>query len=255
MKRILTLLALLSYLAFGYNFNGTWINKTGAHYNDPVKLIIKNGNISPLLNRNGDYVRLKTKHATRAGNSYFEVWGFKNKSLALFISPVNSSKIRVIAKKINPLTKRIITKSFLFARKGVATHLNQFIGNYRSRNNNLFTAISRLHIYKQRGKLYVKAWRNTARGERPLGITQARLVGNRLYMEWERGPILVKANIRGLTKGNGNRFRKIRLSIEARNLRTNIYNKQTIILKRDRGARVIDPIDEVERIFNTIYGY
>ncbi len=255
MKRILTLLTLLSYLAFGYNFNGTWINKTGARYNDPIKLIIKNGNISPILNRNGNYVRLKTKHATRAGNGYYEVWGFKNKSLALFISPVNSSKVRVIAKKINPITKKIITKSFLFARKGQVAHLNQFIGNYRSRNNNLFTAISRLHIYKQGGKLYVKAWRNTARGERPLGTTQAWLEGNRLRMDWEKRAILVRASIVGLRKNSLGRFNKIKLSLEARNLRTNLFNRQTIILTRQNCQADIDPIDQVQEIFNTITGY
>ncbi len=255
MKRIFTLLALLSYLAFGYNFNGVWINKTGANYNDPVKIIIKNGKVTPLLNRNGDYVRLKTKYATHAGNGYFEVWGFKNKSIALFIAPVNSSKIRVIAKKINPAKKRIITKSFLFARKGRAINLNQFVGDYRSRHNNLFTAISRIHIYKSGGKLYVKAWRNTARGERPLGIAPARLVGNRLYMEWEKRAILVKANILGLRKNGSHRFQKIQLTLEARNLRTNIYNKQTLVLTRDNCQAISAPVEQIEEIFNTIYGY
>jgi len=255
MKRIFTLLTLLSALTFGYNFNGTWINKSGANYNDPVKILIRNGKVTPLLNRNGDYVRLKTKSATRAGNGYFEVWGFKNKSLALYIAPINSSKIRVIAKKINPTTKRIITKSFLFARKGLAINLNQFIGNYRIRNNNLFTAISRVKIYKSGRRLYVKAWRNTEYGEQPLGIAPARLVGNRLYMEWERGPILVKANIQGLKKGAANRFRKIRLSLEARNLRSNLVNRQTIILRRNNCQADVAPVEQIEKIFNTIYGY
>lgn len=258
MKRILTLLAMLTFIAFGYNFNGTWINKTDSNYNDPVKLIIKNGRITPLLNRNGDYVRLKTKAATRVGNGYFEVWGFKNKSIALNITPINRTKIRVVAKKIIPARKHITTKSFLFTRKGVATNLNQFVGRYRIRNNNLFSAISRLHIYKNGGKLYVKAWRNTPRGERALGIAPARLVGNRLYMEWERGEIYVKANIRGLRKNRANRFQRIRLNIEARNLRTNIYNKTAVILKRDRNYSCTiqeDPLNTVEQIFNTIYGY
>ncbi len=256
MRRIILLLALLSYFAFGYNFNGTWINKTGANYNDPVKLIIKNGTISPLIKRNEKLIRLKRKQATRAGNGYFEVWGFKNKSIALFISPINRNKIRVIAKKINPTKKRIITKSFLFAKKGSnRVNLNQFIGDYSSQNSNLFTAISRLHIYKSGGKLYVKAWRNTARGERPLGITQAWLEGNRLRMDWEKRAILVRASIVGLRKNSLGRFNKIKLSLEARNLRTNLFNRQTIILTRQNCQADIDPIEQVQEIFNTITGY
>ncbi len=255
MKRILILLGMLSFLAFGYNFNGNWINKGEPNYNDPVKLVIKNGQISPMLTRPSGLVKLKTKTATRVSNGYFEVWGFGNKSIALLIKPINSNKIRVIAKKINLNKRKVYTKSFIFARKRARSNGRPFIGRYHSRSNNLFTAISKVQIYKENGRLYVKAWRNTPRGERALGIARAVLKGNRLYMRWERRDIFVKANIQGLNRNGQNRFKRIRLNIIARNLRTDISNSQTIILRRNNYQARIEPIDQIEQIFNTIYGY
>jgi hypothetical protein len=255
MKRIFILLGMLSYLAFGYNFNGTWINKTGAGFNEPVKLVIKGDYISPTIKRGSTFYKLKTKAASRAANGYFEVWGFKNKSMALFITPNNSRQIEVLFKKINPNRKSVITKRFIFARKGAPVNLRQFTGSYHSRHNNLFTAISRVTIFKEQGRLYVKAWRNTPRGERALGVARARLKGDRLYMVWEKRNIYVKANIKGIKKNAQNRFKKIQLNIEARNLRTNVYNRQTIILKRDRYRAHNEPVDQIERAFDLVLGY
>ena len=255
MKRILTLLALLSYLAFGYNFNGTWINTSGTGYNEPAKLIIKKGRVSPVLKRGKNFVRLKTKTPTKVVNGFFEVWGIKNRSLALVATPINSSKIRVIVKKINPSQRKIVTKSYIFTRKSRPVYSNQFLGSYHSRHNNLFTAISRVVIFKRDGRLYVKAWRNTPRGERPLGIARARLKGNRLYMEWEKRAILVRANITGIRKNAKNRYKLIKLNINARNLRTGVSNSQSIVLKRDRYPTIQEPLDQIENIFHLLEGY
>lgn len=234
MKRILTLIGLLSIFLFGYSANGTWINNNKAGYKEIVQLTIKNGVVTPLVNiGHNRFAKLKTKRATPANSGLFEAWGFKNRNLALFLRPINANRLKVVAKNINTQNRTIRTKILYFTKKR-APHKSfnrQFIGNYHSKD--LFSAISTVKIFQRGGQLYVKAWRNTPRGQRVLGTSRARLKNGKLHMRWQRGNIIVHAKIWGYRKNSRNTYRKIQLFIKAKNLRFGQSKKQIINLRRD----------------------
>lgn len=269
MKKIVTLMGLLSLFLFGYSTNGTWINKNGAGYKQIVQLKIKNGAITPLVNIGRKrFAKLKTKQATLVNRGLFEAWGFKNRNLALYVTPIDANRLRVVEKDINTQKRTIRTKIFYLTKKRAPqiSFKRQFIGNYRS--GDIFSAISRVKVFQRGGQLYVKAWRNTPRGQRVLGTSLARLKNGKLHMRWQRGNILVHAKIWGYRKNSQNRYQKIQLFIKAKNLQFGQTKKQIINLRRDRRAaykteyllpspteeRSI-PFRQIKRFIDQVVGY
>ena len=236
MKKLLVTLILAVGTLFGYNFTGTWVNQSPHSINDPVKLKISGTKVTPYIKRGNGLAKLKTKNATDVGGALFEAWGFGNKNLVLYIKPINSTKIKVIEKKIDVKRKKILTKVFTFKNKSrvsANTIKRRFVGTYR--NNDRLSALSKVVISNVNGNLYVKAWRHGESGSRYLGSTKARIVGNKLYTKWRKGNLLVNATISGVKlKDNGTRYRTIRIDIKAKNLRTGYVNRQTIYLTRTR---------------------
>jgi hypothetical protein len=219
-------------LAFGYNYNGFWKNSSITSYNDPIVLKINGNRVSPILERGEKRVALKTKVATNVGSGLFEVWGYGYKNLVLFIKPINSTKVRVIAKKVDTKRKRVITKSFVFVKKSPPQSIRKrFIGNYISSSN--FSAIKKITVREVDGKLFVRAWKNTRYGLKPLGVARAKLYNNRLHLTWNRGNLMVEATIKGYNYSSKiNRYRNLELRVKATNLDTNLTNSQTIQLAR-----------------------
>jgi len=243
MKRFFLIIAMLSVWAFGYNYSGTWINKSETNYNDPVRLIIKGKNVKPILKRGSKRVALKGKNTTNVGNGLFEAWGYGYKNLVLYIKPINSTKLRVTAKKIDLNKKRVITKSFIFKKKSNPTIgiRKRFVGNFKSMSN--FSAIKKITIREVDGRLFVRAWKNTANGVKPLGVARAKLYDNKLHMTWNRGNLVVSATIKGYNyNSNKRRYNNLELSIKATNLNTGLTNRQTIQLKRGFIAVTPQPI-------------
>ncbi len=232
MKRVIFLVAMFASLAFGYNYNGVWKNSNIANYNDPIVLKINGNSVKPILKRGDRRVALKSKVATNVGNGLFEAWGYGYKNLVLFIKPINKRKLRVVAKKIDTQRKRVITKSFVFVKKSPPVSVRKrYIGNYRSTSN--FSAIKKIAIREVDGRLFVRAWKNTRDGLRPLGVARAKLYNNRLHMTWNRGDLVVDATIRGYNYSSRlNRYKNLELNIKATNLNTGLTNRQTIQLSR-----------------------
>ncbi len=234
MKRLILLLSIFASFAFGYNYNGVWKNSSVVSYNDPIILKIKGNSVSPILARGDRRVALKSKLTTNVGNGLFDVWGFGYKNLVLFIKPINSYKLRVIAKKVDTNRKRVITKSFVFVKKVVPQNIKErFIGNYKSTSN--FSAIRKVTIRQSDdGVLYVRAWRGGGiNGLRALGMARAKFYNNRLHMTWQRDNLLVKATIKGYNYNRRtNRYRNLELSIRATNLNTGLTNSQVMQLRR-----------------------
>ena len=232
MKRVILLLAIFASMAFGYNYSGTWKNNTGASYNDPIILKISNNKVTPILKRGDKRVALKGKVATNIGNGLFEAWGHGYKNLVLLIKPINSNKLRVYAKKIDTNKKKVITKSFVFVKKRAPKSVRKrFIGNYKSTSS--FSAIKKITIREIEGKLYVRAWRNTRNGLKPLGVARAKFYNNRLHMTWNRRNLIVEATIKGYNYNKRlNRYRNLELSIKATNLNNGLTNTQTMQLRR-----------------------
>ncbi len=239
MKKLIVLFA-FCIMAFGYNFNGTWINahKNQAKFNDPIKIVIKNGIVTPFIKRSGTKIaKLKPKYATNSQSALFEAWGFNNKNLVLLIQPINSAKIKVIAKKINIAKRKIVTKNFIFIRKNFIT-LNKkraFVGTWV--NHNIFSAISRMQISLYNQELLIKAWRPLRRGEEYLGAAVAKISGNKLTIRWHRGNLYVNATIFGQRYYN-KRYHQLKMYLKATNQYTGISNEQTIIFKRSHPAPI-----------------
>jgi hypothetical protein len=245
MKRVFLLIAILSAWAFGYNYSGTWVNKSATNYNDPVKLVITGTKVKPFIRRGEDSAALKVKNATNVGSGLFEAWGHGGKNLILFIKPINSYKLRVIAKKIDVNRKKILTKSFIFAKKGAVTvsMKKRFVGNYKGGNS--FSAINKLSIRLVDGQLFVRAWKRRNGTLVPLGVARAKLYNNRLHITWNKGGLVVDATIRGYNfSSSSNRYRNLELSINATNLNNGLSNSQTMQLRR---ARVSVPSHPVYR--------
>jgi len=232
MKRVIFLLAVFASLAFGYNYSGIWKNSSEIGYNDPIMLKIKGNTVSPILQRGDRRVALKAKVATNVGNELFEAWGYGYKNLVLLIKPINSRKLRVVAKKIDTKRKRVYTRSFVFVKKAPPQSIRKrFIGNYRSTSN--FSAIKKIAIREVDGKLFVRAWKNTRNGLRPLGVARAKLYNNRLHMTWNRRNLVVEATIKGYNYSKRlNRYKNLELSIKATNLNNGLTNRQTMQLRR-----------------------
>ena len=235
MKKIILLLSVLFASAFGYNYSGTWINKSESRYNDPIKLKITGTTISPFIKRGSQQVRLKAKKATQTGTGLYEAWGFGAKNLVLYIKPLNSTKIKVYEKKIDTDRKIVISRSFIFVKKGsvVKRIKKRFVGNWRSSSN--FSAISKLTIREADGGIYVRAWKNGPRGVKPLGTAKAKYYNNALHITWYKGNLVVNATIKGLNyNAKTNRYRTLQLYISAKNINNGLTNRQTIYLKRAR---------------------
>jgi len=242
MKKFFLVLTVFVVNLFGYNYNGNWINKSGANYNDPIKLIIKGNKVKPILIRGERRVALKSKVATNVGNGLFEAWGHGYKNLVLFIKPVNRYKLRVTAKKIDVDKKRVLTKVYTFVKKGIITPgiRKRFTGNFRSTSG--FSAIKKISIREVDGKLFVRAWKNTPNGVRPLGVARAKLYDNKLHITWNRANLVVKATVRGYNyNAFNNRYNNLELSIKATNLNSGFINRQTMQLKRG-SVDVLQPI-------------
>jgi len=238
MKKIILLLMLSAISVFGFNYNGTWINKSVAKYNDPIKLNISANNIAPYLKRGNKIVKLKTKKSTNVGTGLFEAWGFGYKNLVLYIKPINSQKIKVYEKKIDTQKKIVITRSFIFMKK--STYNNRlkkaFIGNWESTDQ--FSAISKLNIRVVNNKIYVRAWKQSLNRERPLGLAQAKYYNNKLHITWYRGDLVVNATISGFNyNSNNNRYQTLKLFLKAKNINSGLENRQVIYLKK----RVLKP--------------
>ena len=232
MKRVFLLITIFATMAFGYNYNGTWKNISANGYNDPVVLKINGSSVSPVINRGQKRVALKAKYATNVGSGLFEAWGHGYRNLVLFIKPINSNKLKVIAKKIDTQRKRVVTKSFIF-RKNIppVNRKKRFVGNYRSSSN--FSAIKKVTIREVGGKLFVRAWKNSPRGLQPLGVARAKYYNNRLHMTWNRGNLVVEATIKGYNYNSRiDRYRNLELSIRATNLNNGLTNSQTMQLSR-----------------------
>ncbi len=239
MKRIILLLTFLISSTFAYNYNGTWINQSSTTFNDPVKLTIKNGYVTPYIKRGSQVAKLKSKKATNTGTGLFEAWGFRTKNLALFIKPINSYKIKVYAKKIDVDKRAIYTKTFIFTNKtrlSTKRIKNRYVGVWKT--NSPFSAISKLRIEKRGNDLIVKAWRPTAEGPLYLGAAKARVKGKKLYLNWKRRHLAVSAVISGLQyDSRHNRYNQLKLYIKAKNLRSGLVSEQTIYLKRRHTAQ------------------
>ena len=239
MKKVLLLLTIFASLAFGYNYNGVWKNASATEYNDPVILKIKNNKVSPILKKRDRRVALKSKATTNVGSGLFEAWGHGQKNLVLFIKPINNRKLRVIAKKIDTQRKRVITKSFIFTKNRPPKSIRKkYIGNYKSLSN--FSAIKKVAIREVDGKLFVRAWKNTRNGLKPLGVARAKLYNNKLHMTWNRCNLMVEATIKGYNYNSRvNRYRNLELNIKATNLNTGLTNRQTMQLRR--GSVIVPP--------------
>jgi len=233
-KKIVFISTLLISSVFGYNYNGTWVNKSPTNNNDPIQLKITNSNVTPYVKRGANIAKLKTKKATNTGTGLFEAWGYKNRNLAIFIKPINSYTVKVYVKKINVAKKRMATKSFIFKNKSRLNHINtkkRYSGSWV--NQSPFSAISRLNIVQKNGKIVVKAWRPTRYGEQFLGTSTAKVKGSKLYLNWKRNNMSVKANISGLNyNSKKNRYNKLKLSLTAYNSRNGVSSSQTIYLRR-----------------------
>jgi hypothetical protein len=241
MKKIVLTMALLISSVFGYNYNGTWTNTSPASYNDPIQLKITNTTITPFIKRGSKVARLKSKKATNTGSGLYEAWGFRDKNLAIFIKPINSYKIKVYLKKINTTQRKIVTKTFIFSNKKRVYNKRtkkRYEGSWV--NSSPFSAISRLNIKQRNGSIIIKAWRPRGGGEEYLGAAKARVKNGRLYIDWKKRNLVVKANITGLNLNrNTNRFNKLRLNLTAYNRRNGISNSQTIYLRRANRLPVI----------------
>lgn len=233
MKKIILLLSIFFASAFGYNYSGTWVNKSSYRYNDPTTLKISGTTITPYLSRSGQSVKLKAKKATPTGTGLYEAWGFGAKNLVLYIKPINSRQIKVYEKKIDTARKTVVTRSFIFAKKVPVTRniKKRFLGNWKS--NSAFSAISKLTIRDVDGNLYVRAWRNTPRGQRALGLARAKFYNNALHITWYKGNLVVNATIKGLNyNAKKNRYRTLQLSLSAKNINTGLTNRQTIYFSK-----------------------
>ena len=235
MKRVLLILSALAVSAFGYNYNGTWINKSTSKYNDPVVLKISGTTVSPYIKRGNQRIKLKSKNATNTGNGLYEAWGFGVKNLVLYIKPINSSKIKVYEKKIDTAKRIVITRSFIFTKKSAITKSikKRYVGNWRS--TGAFSAISKLTVRDVDGNLYVRAWKNTPRGQKALGLARAKYYGNALHITWYKGNLVVNATIKGLNyNSRTNRYRTLQLNLRAKNINTGITNRQIINFRRGK---------------------
>ena len=235
MKRVFLILSALAVSAFGYNYSGTWVNKSTSKYNDPVILKINGTTVSPYIKRGNQRIKLKSKNATNTGNGLYEAWGFGVKNLVLYIKPINSTKIKIYEKKINTSNRTVITRSFIFAKKmGVTKSIKKrYIGNWRS--TGAFSAISKLTVRNVDGNLYIRAWKNTPRGQKALGLARAKYYGNALHITWYKGNLVVNATIKGLNyNSNTNRYRTLQLDLRAKNINTGLTNRQTINFRRGK---------------------
>jgi hypothetical protein len=234
MKKIFLLLFLGLSATFGFNFNGTWINKSVANFNDPIKLTITNSNIvRPYIKRSGGIAKLKAKRATKTGNELFEAWGFGNKNLVLLIKPINRFKIRVIVKKIDVAKRKIITKSFIFAnqkRKNYITYKKRFLGVWKSTSP--FSALSKIQISQINDSIYIKAWRRDRSGIKYMGKSKAKIINGKLKTTWQKGNLYVTSTISGYKLNANGRYETIKMDLRATNLVTDITNSQTIYFKR-----------------------
>ncbi len=232
MKRVILLLTIFVAYAFGYNYTGTWINKSESSYNDPVKLEIKGTTVRPVIKRGSKVVALKSKKATKVGNELFEAWGFGSKNLVLYIKPINSNKIRVTEKKIYTNKKVVYTKTFIFTKKAAPISIRKrFVGNYRS--SGAFSAISRVSIQNIDGKIFVRAWKRHNGRVKPLGSARAKLYNNKLHIIWKRKNLVVNATIKGYNYNSRiNRYKNLELDVRAKNLKNGLTNRQTMQLRR-----------------------
>ncbi len=232
MKKILLIL-LSTLFAVAYNFNGIWLNqkRVEAKYNDPIKIVIKNGTLTPYIKRSGKKIaKLKPKYATKVQNLLYEAWGFENKSLVLLIQPLNSTKIKVIAKKIDLSKKKILTKIFYFKKyTSSSAKTKAFLGTWV--NYNPFSAVSKMKISLYKNDIIIKAWRPVENKNQYLGAATATIKGNKLYIRWIKQNLIVKATIVG-EKYYNNSYHQLRMYIKATNSYTGISNEQTIIFKR-----------------------
>jgi len=236
LKKILFTLLVTAGTLFGYNFSGTWLNQTGANFNDPVKLVIKGSYITPYIIRGDKVYKLKQKKATNlGGRELYEAWGFGYKNLVLLIKPINSNKIKVIEKKIYTKAKRVITKSFIFKNTNkVSVNRSikkRFIGNWIGGNQ--FSALSRLAIRVENGKVIVKAWRPSNRGDIYMGQAVAILKNGKLHTSWQKGDLFVNSVITGYNYNEKtNRYNRLKVDISAKNLANGLQNWQTLYLVR-----------------------
>ena len=233
MKKIIFAFLALAVSAFGFNYSGTWVNKSVAKYNDPIKLKINGNSVTPYIKRGANSVKLKRKVATNTGNGLFEAWGFGYKNLVLFIKPINSNKIKVYEKKIDTKKRIVITRSFIFKKRA---SLNKklkkaFVGNWRSTDP--FSAVSKLNIRVVDNQVFVRAWRKIYNHEEPLGLAEARYYNKALYITWYKGNLIVKATITGLHYDvNLNRYKTLKLSLKVKNINNGLENSQIIYFKR-----------------------
>ncbi len=236
MKKILFALVASAGFLFGYNFNGTWINQSGANYNDPVKLVIKGSYVTPYIIRGDKVYKLKQKKATNlGGRELYEAWGFGYKNLVLLIKPINNNKIKVIEKKIYTKAKKVITKSFIFKNSQRVTKpiKKRFIGNWVGGNE--LSALSRLAIRVENGKVIVKAWRPSNRGDIYMGQAVARLKNGKLHTSWQKGNLFVSTVITGYNyNAKTNRYNKLKVDISAKNLANGLQNWQTLYLVKSK---------------------
>ena len=236
MKKILFTLLVSVGTLFGYNFNGTWINQSGANYNDPVKLEIKGSLVTPYIIRGDKVYKLKQKKATNlGGRELYEAWGFGYKNLVLLIKPINSNKIKVVEKKIYTKAKKVISKSFIFknVNRAIANPSikKRFIGNWSGGNQ--FSALSRLAIRVENGKVIVKAWRPSSRGDIYMGQAVARVKNGKLHTSWQKGNLFVNTVITGYNyNAKTNRYNRLKVDISAKNLANGLQNWQTLYLVR-----------------------
>jgi len=249
MKKILLLLTTLAASAFAYNYSGTWTNQSEYRYNDPIKLKINGNTITPFLNRDDQIVKLRAKNSTNTATGLYEAWGFGVKNLVLYIKPINNTKIKVYEKKIDTARKTVVTRSFIFAKKVniVRNIKKRYIGNWKSSSN--FSAISKLTIRNAGNKLYVRAWKNTPNGQRPLGLARAKYYNNRLHITWYRGNLVVNATIRGLNyNSERNRYETLELNLSAKNISTGLTNRQTIYFtKKHHNTNIQPPIHTMKK--------
>jgi len=256
MKKLILLLSIFFTSAFGYNYSGTWVNKSEHRYNDPITLKISGRTVTPYLSKNWRFAKLKSKNATLTGRGLFETWGFENKYITLYIKPISRSQIKVYVKKINTTRRKIITKIFIFAKKdsGSRNIKRRFLGNWRSDNS--FSTISKLKIRKINGHLYVKAWGKNPRDYRVLSLTRAKIYNNSLHISWNKGNKTIKATIKGLEYNSyKNRYRRLRLNLSIKNINNRLIDEETIYFSRreHRSTRKhikIGPVDINRLIHN-----
>jgi len=237
LKKLLLLLMASATSLFSYNFSGTWVNTSVSKYNDPVKLKISGNNVTPFIKRGQRVYKLKQKSATNIGNvELYEAWGFGYKNLVLVIKPINRNKIKVVEKKIDTNKKIVVTRSFVFQNKSraiVKPIKRRFVGNWSGGNR--FSALSRLNIKMDNGKVLVSGWRPTNRGDKYMGSTIATLKGGKLYTNWRKGNLAVSATITGYNyNSQTNRYDKLKVDIKAKNVYNGLTNWQTLYLVKNR---------------------